>query len=164
MSQVIQKYRDTVLKITQTIAAAAPASSVNPANIQEDPLVAAQQTYQVPVTQTLDLLDCYIKVAGDINADGRARIIKNAMQSYRQTSNLSTLLVSNPQRPAFGPAFRFMPGDQLSVQVIIDSAVGTSSVTNTFYIPARIYYAEVGTPARGAGASASSFWSRVGNA
>jgi len=153
MSQVIQKYRDTVLKITQTIAASAPASSVNPANIQEDPLVTATAVYQVPVTQTMDILDAYIKTAGDINADGRARIIKNAMQSYRQLSNLSTLLVSNPQRPAFGPAYRFTPGDQLSVQVIIDSAVGTASVTNTFYMPARIYYAEQGAPVGNRGGS-----------
>ncbi len=89
--------------------------------------------YVVPKGKMLIIKDIFIKESGDVGADGNAIIVQDGETDLYETPNISTLLVSNPSRPST-PAIVIDEYHRLGVDFINENAVGTSAVSNTFYI------------------------------
>jgi len=103
-----------------------------------DPKVGSVTSYTIPKGETWTLVDAFIKDASDVGTDGIAKLKKNFFTDWVVTPNVSTLLVSNPTRPAIARK-SWNEGDTLSGEFVNTVAGGSSATTTVFYLVFDIY-------------------------
>ncbi len=121
-------------KVTITLDANLPAGVRKSCNLQL-PGKSAVTEYSVPKGKMLIIKDIFIKSSGDVGGDGNAIVVLDGEKDLYYSPDISTLLVSNPSRPT--PPHIVIPEQhKFGVDFINESAVGTSAVSNTFYLVA----------------------------
>jgi len=134
---MVYEYIQT-LQVSATFPANAAAGTVVNADILVDPTTGTKQNIvTIPQTQQWEVLDIFTRASGDVGVEAQASIIKNGIKTLLITDPLSSLLVSNPSRPTY-PKLRFEPGSRLQIKETNLAAVGTSAVTNIFYIKVKV--------------------------
>jgi len=120
-----------------TVPANTPANASNNIIFIIDPKVGEVTQYTIPKGFRFVLVDAYIKASGDVGVDGIAKLKRNFWLDHVITPPLSTMLVSNPSRPAIaGKAWE--DGDIISGE-FINTVATTEAKTNVFYLVFDIY-------------------------
>jgi len=123
---------------TVTVPANTPANASNNISFTIDPKVGAVTQYTIPKGFKFNLVDAFIKASGDVGVDGIAKLKRNFFEDYVITPPLSTMLVSNPSRPAVTPK-SWSEGDVISGEYINTANVGSTPANVTFYLVFDVY-------------------------
>ena len=92
----------------------------------------------IPATQTWLIYDVFTRSSSDVAVDGQLVFIKNNVKVLFRTPPLSSLIVTNPSRPAIIPML-FGPNDRLNIQLVTIAAnSSTSAVTDTAFFRAKV--------------------------
>lgn len=137
---VVKKLPSTLIIKVTVPAGQAPNSILN-AQLIDDPMLGAQSFLQLSQKESWATEDMFIKASGDVAVDGIFIFKKNNYSEIMRTPPISTMLVSNPQRPRM-PKFTLGPSDKLSVQFINLASGGGSDQVNTFYVQIVKFYEE----------------------
>lgn len=121
--------------ISASIPAGQAANSLLVANIIRDPLVGARSEVQLTVKESVVFDDIYIKATGDVGVDGIFIIEVDGVEELR-TPPVSTLLVSNPNRPRPLAKKKIVVGkaSRVTAKFINLTAGGSSATTTTVYL------------------------------
>jgi hypothetical protein len=130
--------RRITVACTVSIAANTPANASNNVTFIIDPKVGGVTSYTIPKGYVWNLVDAFIKASGDVGADGITKLKLNFFKDHVILPPLSTILVSNPSRPTISPK-SWNEGDVISGEFVNTAAVGSSAVTDTFYLVFDIY-------------------------
>lgn len=132
MSQASQ----TTLTATLVLAANTPLRGVTLATFRPESLAAAVSEGQVPSGEIWVVNDVWIAAAADVpaGADAIIRIEKNRRDIKAETSELSTLLVSNNSRPKLSVKVGYKPFEIMRFQGVNTAAIGGAPLTDTFRI------------------------------
>jgi len=123
---------------TVTVPANTPANASNNISFVIDPKVGPTTQYTIPKGFRFNLVDAFIKASGDVGVDGIAKLKRNFFEDYVITPPLSTMLVSNPSRPAI-TSKSWNEGEVISGEYINTAAVGSSAASVTFYLVFDVY-------------------------
>ena len=92
----------------------------------------------IPATQTWLIYDVFTRSSSDVAVDGQLVFIKNNVKVLFRTPPLSSLIVTNPSRPAIVPML-FGPNDRLNLQLVTIAAnTSTATVTDTAFFRAKV--------------------------
>jgi len=92
----------------------------------------------IPATQTWLIYDVFTRSSSDVAVDGQLVFIKNNVKVLFRTPPLSSLIVTNPSRPAIVPML-FGPNDRLNLQLVTIAAnTSTAAVTDTAFFRAKV--------------------------
>ena len=92
----------------------------------------------IPATQTWLVYDVFTRSSSDVAVDGQLVFIKNNVKVLFRTPPLSSLIVTNPSRPAIVPML-FGPNDRLNLQLVTIAAnTSTAAVTDTAFFRAKV--------------------------
>ena len=96
-----------VLNCTVTVAALAPAATVQSVTMQTSPTVTGVQELQVPLTENWIATDVYILAAanGGTITQPIVTMDKNRGRTLVQTPPLAAMLITSNTRPRFSPQF-----------------------------------------------------------
>lgn len=126
----------TTLTATLVLAANTPLRSVTLASFRPESLAAAATEGTVPNNETWVVNDIWIAAAADVpaGADAIIQVEKNRRDVKAESSELSTLLVSNPSRPKLNVKVGFREFEILRFRGINTAAIGAGALTDTFRI------------------------------
>jgi hypothetical protein len=121
-----------------TVPANTPANASNNIYFTIDPKVGAVLQHTIPKDFRYVLVDAFIKSASDVGVDGTAKLKRNFFTDHIVTPPISTLLVSNPSRPAVAVR-AWDEGDVLSGEFINLAPTGNEARTVVFYLVFDVY-------------------------
>lgn len=123
-----------------TIPANQAANSILVAQAQRDPLVGFVNEIQLNIKESVVFDDIYIKSSGDVGTDG-VFVIEVDGEKQLVTPPVSTLLVSNPQRPRPLAKKKIVlgKGSRLTVKFINLAAGGTAATTTLAYVDVVVF-------------------------
>jgi hypothetical protein len=128
--------------ITIEVQASIPGSAVALTPVNAQILDPTSNTFVnvevIPATQTWLIYDVFTRSSSDVAVDGQLVFIKNNVKVLFRTPPLSSLIVTNPSRPAIVPML-FGPNDRLNLQLVTIAAnSSTSAVTDTAFFRAKV--------------------------
>ncbi|MEM4976161.1 MAG: hypothetical protein QXT64_02430 [Desulfurococcaceae archaeon] len=123
-----------------SIPANQAANSILVAQAQRDPLVGFQSEVQLNIKESVVLDDIYIRSSADVGTDG-VFIVEVDGERQLVTPPVSTLLVSNPQRPRPLAKKKIVlgKGSRLTLKFINLAAGGASATTTTAYVDVVVF-------------------------
>jgi len=125
------KELETTLICTVTFPANQAANVPTQVSFTIDPSLPAVSQFQIPNNESWVIDDVY--VTGSQSVDAIVTFVKNFLEVMTKTSPINSLLVSNPSRPRVAPVV-YAPTEIMTIQAQNLAAIGTSAVTDTFYV------------------------------
>jgi hypothetical protein len=130
--------RRITVQVTVTIPANAAVNSALIPSFVIDPKAGSTTSYPIPKGYRFVLVDAYIRSSGDAPVDGILRLKRNFYEERVILGPISTMLVSNPTRPAVSPK-HWDEGDTLSMEFNNLVAGGSAATTNTIFLVFDVY-------------------------
>ncbi len=121
-----------------TVPANTPANASTNIYFTIDPKVGAVLQHTIPKGFRYVLVDTFIKSSDDVKVDGIAKLKRNFFIDHVVTPPVSTLLVSNPSRPAVAVR-AWDEGDVLSGEFINLAPTGGEARSVVFYLVFDVY-------------------------
>ena len=125
------------IKQVVTLLANTPAQKATLATLTKDPLsTVTSDEIQIPSNETWFITDLFISVAGDVGAGGDSyvQLEKNRRYNMGTWGPLSTMLISNQQRPQVRQAIGYRPYEILRIPVVNIAAIAGANVTDNVYM------------------------------
>jgi hypothetical protein len=128
--------RITVQVTVQVPANAAVNSALIPTFVI-DPKAGSVNNYTIPKGRRFVLVDAFIRASGDAPVDGILRLKRNFYEERVILGPISTMLVSNPTRPAVSPK-DWSEGDTLTME-FNNYTSPTTAQTDTIFLVFDVY-------------------------
>jgi len=107
--------RRITVQVNVSIAANTPVNSALVPTFVIDPKAGSVSSYIIPKGYRFVLVDAFIRSSGDAPVDGLLRLKRNFYEERVVLGPISTMLVSNPTRPAVSPK-DWNEGDTLTME------------------------------------------------
>ena len=130
--------RRITVEVKVTIPAGAAVNSTLIPSFTVDPRAGATTEFKIPKGYRFVLVDAYIKSSEDVPVDGILRLKRNYYYEVSTIGPVSTMLVSNPTRPAVAAAV-WDEGDSLTMEFNNIVAGGSAAQTDTMYLVFDVY-------------------------
>jgi hypothetical protein len=125
--------RRITVQVTVQIPANTPVNSSLIPNFVIDPKAGATNIYPIPKGYRFVLVDAFIRTSADAPVDGMLRLKRNFYEDRVVIGPISTLLVSNPSRPAVSPR-SWEDGDTLTMEYNNYTSPSTNQTVNIFLV------------------------------
>ena len=131
------------IKQTVTIAISTPVNKATLADLRSDVLsTSTRDEIQIPDSEAWIVTDLFIAVAGDVanaDADCYLQLKKNRRWDKGTVGPLTTMLISNQQRPRLRQGIGYEAGSILQV-LAVNISVPAAARTNNFYMDITKFY------------------------
>ena len=107
--------RRITVQVSISIAANQAVNSAIIPTFTIDPKAGSTNSYTIPKGYRFVLVDAYVRSSSDAAVDGLLRLKKNFYTEHAVIGPISTMLVSNPTRPAVAPK-AWDEGDTLTME------------------------------------------------
>jgi len=132
--------RRITVQVSVSIAANQPVNSALVPSFVIDPKAGSVSSYTIPKGYRFVLVDAYIRSSSDAPVDGLLRLKRNFYEESVIIGPISTMLVSNPTRPAVSPK-AWEEGDTLTMEFNNYSSP-TAATTDTIFLVFDVYTAQ----------------------
>jgi hypothetical protein len=132
--------RRVTVQVSISIAANQAVNSAIIPTFTIDPKAGSTSSYTIPKGYRFVLVDAYIRSSSDAPVDGLLRLKKNFYREEAVLGPISTMLVSNPTRPAVSPK-AWEEGDTLTMEFNNYSSPSSAS-TDTVFLVFDVYTAQ----------------------
>jgi hypothetical protein len=129
--------RRVTVQVNVTIPANAAVNSALIPTFTIDPKAGSVNNYTIPKGYRFMLVDAYIRSSTDAPVDGILRLKRNFYEERVILGPISTMLVSNPSRPAVSPK-SWEEGDTLTME-FNNYTSPTSAQTDTIFLVFDVY-------------------------
>ena len=125
---------DISIQVQASIPGSATALTTVNANILDPTSNTFVSVEVIPATQRWYIYDVFTRSSSDVAVDGQLVFIKNNVKVLFRTPPLSSLIVTNPSRPAI-PVMEFGPNDRLNIQLvtIVNNTSSSAVIDNAFF-------------------------------